>query len=1523
MKVRPSKEKQRYCEQTSDSRQVTSPRISAINGSPLTVGKRSSMDLLQVNAIVSTANAALDLFAAKCNETTAAFKLSIVQTEQKLKDISSTTVTNSSHSRQSHAGLNGSRSSTIAPEGNPVAINSDSFIEPIFQESNPHQPSAQRRRSVVADASHKENHIPSPSSSIPVSHNSNQHQPGEISGPPPSSLPNFPNFPLPPSADSTFQTSRGSSNVQPSGTVTSRTSGSFLNNVKNPISPKTVQNTIVLSPSIAGKSSTDARSKERALRVPFQLSSSTIFSSISQNDSQTILNGDLPVSNSSATNMQLHRNIHQANTLSHDNFGHTMKFGSKGTVSQDSDKRILSAIYGSGSSPRINKKNVPKEKDVELNQSSKPSKSEGTKNSSSLSSSATETTSRNMQDHSTKLQYGIKDAEARVKSFSVEHGYENQREKNLNSRSLSHQFHASLPSLDPKKSTSSSELSSSRFEVGVQQITKAVPPNDVALSKENAHIPSKNKTTNSNDPLPLMGKEKITSSSVVHSSSSSLQSSVDKAKIHEPSSVNREFGRTMEANPTEILTNDDMKDSKEDSKEYSGLRKRKSSLNESIINNIPKHVVNEKNLSHPETVSLDSVPNPTPMSSFQNSISQREKRLKGTFTSDAEKLKKKLSSLRTIAPGRNLASSKMVSMPERSMTTSATSEPIPSSLPSSSRLLSSTIPTLELDFLSEKKSLPNSANAVSELIDTSTVANQGITSTTSKKIPLDDALVTGSNNKSINLEFTADSSMRIVVPVSKADNATLPNVVIPPSLPATVLDFKNAKHAMTSAERSLKAQEDPESSITSTSSSSSTPASLSAKVNTSTDAKQVPLLGDSTLKATNPSSKDNSAESQNSGKEASDSEDSWKEFIYTDNDVTGSNFTKQENNDSVVNDSFSWPIYPSKEGDDNKQAPDQILKTALRSSLTHEVDELSEKESARTVAPSLLVTSPVISGSKATSSDPIVEPTYIFSANPGEKDLLDRKQKQTAEADRDSAMHFSMPVIASSRQALENVKNGSSDQLAFSEKPASTMLVDCTEKKELSTLVPITSPVNLDNYPSLDSSLLNIAEPPPLATENVVEEANLAIDSDNIDRELPRTVAIVQPVTTDKPTNSLPLNDTLPTTHTVSENHESILDKEGKSNLEKQDLVPKDKETVNQKITADPVRENTTEHSKAYRDSLSISHSDTTPVSSPSVKNPSSLKKFAKPGIPSRIENKSKIKNLSISSVSFVTQHQNKFKKPEPPKPKIVVKALQAAGRAKKEQEEKMKNRKMAMKATATKRLELAYQKKQKEETDQQRFQNLRNLGQSSIRKSGVTPTSSTTTSSSIAGAKHPPTIIPKKRKEVQSTFGNEKKKLKDTGNSAHIKAPTPSSSSSSYSSTSSSIAPLPSSSASNPGMSQKSSSVRPGGNVSSTKVCSEATPVSLPDIPSESDTDNDGAEKLPEWARSPQIRLALSKQESLNPDTIFGGVQHVQVDEIFPSRDRKRRPRTPSSYWSGTDALTQEEEERYHRFLGFKKNAS
>jgi hypothetical protein len=87
---------------------------------------------------------------------------------------------------------------------------------------------------------------------------------------------------------------------------------------------------------------------------------------------------------------------------------------------------------------------------------------------------------------------------------------------------------------------------------------------------------------------------------------------------------------------------------------------------------------------------------------------------------------------------------------------------------------------------------------------------------------------------------------------------------------------------------------------------------------------------------------------------------------------------------------------------------------------------------------------------------------------------------------------------------------------------------------------------------------------------------------------------------------------------------------------------------------------------------------------------------------------------------------------------------------------------------------------------------------------------------------------------------------------------------------------------------------------------------IELPEIATDSEDDGDDNDfAVPDWAaNSPIITDQLIRQDSWNPEEVFGPIAPLHMEEIFKNKDRHHRfrSRTSSANWSGQDRLTQEE---------------
>ncbi|KAK7202785.1 inner centromere protein [Myxozyma melibiosi] len=96
-----------------------------------------------------------------------------------------------------------------------------------------------------------------------------------------------------------------------------------------------------------------------------------------------------------------------------------------------------------------------------------------------------------------------------------------------------------------------------------------------------------------------------------------------------------------------------------------------------------------------------------------------------------------------------------------------------------------------------------------------------------------------------------------------------------------------------------------------------------------------------------------------------------------------------------------------------------------------------------------------------------------------------------------------------------------------------------------------------------------------------------------------------------------------------------------------------------------------------------------------------------------------------------------------------------------------------------------------------------------------------------------------------------------------------------------------------------------------------------LPEIYSESEDDEEDSVIL-DWAHSPYLRETLRKQQPIDPDTVFGPVPPLSMEEVFRNRAgvsaARFRPRSSSANWSNNDRLTPQEIEAYAQEMGYNR---
>ncbi|KAF2116175.1 hypothetical protein BDV96DRAFT_573503 [Lophiotrema nucula] len=107
---------------------------------------------------------------------------------------------------------------------------------------------------------------------------------------------------------------------------------------------------------------------------------------------------------------------------------------------------------------------------------------------------------------------------------------------------------------------------------------------------------------------------------------------------------------------------------------------------------------------------------------------------------------------------------------------------------------------------------------------------------------------------------------------------------------------------------------------------------------------------------------------------------------------------------------------------------------------------------------------------------------------------------------------------------------------------------------------------------------------------------------------------------------------------------------------------------------------------------------------------------------------------------------------------------------------------------------------------------------------------------------------------------------------------------------------------------------------------------IKLPEIMTDSeDEDSENDFEQPSWANTPEIRAMLERQQLMDPEQIFGPIAPLNMEQVFPNKERHKRfrERTSSAYWAN-DEVTEEEKrkerdarERLHREKAWTYNPS
>ncbi|KAJ4295198.1 hypothetical protein N0V90_007208 [Kalmusia sp. IMI 367209] len=85
---------------------------------------------------------------------------------------------------------------------------------------------------------------------------------------------------------------------------------------------------------------------------------------------------------------------------------------------------------------------------------------------------------------------------------------------------------------------------------------------------------------------------------------------------------------------------------------------------------------------------------------------------------------------------------------------------------------------------------------------------------------------------------------------------------------------------------------------------------------------------------------------------------------------------------------------------------------------------------------------------------------------------------------------------------------------------------------------------------------------------------------------------------------------------------------------------------------------------------------------------------------------------------------------------------------------------------------------------------------------------------------------------------------------------------------------------------------------------------IKLPEIMTDSeDEDSDNEFEQPSWVDTPNLRDLLTQQQLIDPEHVFGPIPPLNMEQVFPNKERHKRfrERTSSAYWAN-DQVTEEE---------------
>jgi len=85
---------------------------------------------------------------------------------------------------------------------------------------------------------------------------------------------------------------------------------------------------------------------------------------------------------------------------------------------------------------------------------------------------------------------------------------------------------------------------------------------------------------------------------------------------------------------------------------------------------------------------------------------------------------------------------------------------------------------------------------------------------------------------------------------------------------------------------------------------------------------------------------------------------------------------------------------------------------------------------------------------------------------------------------------------------------------------------------------------------------------------------------------------------------------------------------------------------------------------------------------------------------------------------------------------------------------------------------------------------------------------------------------------------------------------------------------------------------------------------IKLPEILTDSeDEDSDNEFEQPSWVNTPNLRELLTQQQLVDPEQVFGPIAPLNMEQVFPNKERHKRfrERTSSAFWAN-DQVTEEE---------------